>query len=216
MKSNIIGFFCIILLAVVLAGPAVCPSIDSDLDVVVKISRIDTLTSFRLDDIKNMMAGFKKALAAPSPGLKDRKPGQTGLETESTGKADQSSAKPQYTEKDPVYWSEKGELVAAYGNDRAAVEFFKKAIKLDPQRSDYHFNLSVSFCELGEYAKALISINRALAMDNQNGAYHYTRGRIYLLLNDNKKALENFIQSARLDHKDARDYLKNVAHMQWD
>jgi len=178
--------------------------------------RIDTVTSFKMDDIKAMITAFKEAMAAPPAESRDSVPGQTNLKTESAGKPAQLPAKPQYTEKDPEYWSDKGGLVAAYGNDKAAVEFYKKAIKLDPQRSDYHFNLSVSFCELGEYAKALTSINRALAMDNGNGAYYYTRGRIYLLSTDSTKAMENFIQSARLDHKDARDYLNNVAHVQWE
>ncbi|MBW2591977.1 MAG: tetratricopeptide repeat protein [Deltaproteobacteria bacterium] len=177
--------------------------------------RIDTVTSFKLDDIKSMITSFKEAMAAPPAGSKGRVP-QTSMKTESAGRPDQLPEKPQYTEKDPEYWSDKGGLVAAYGNDKAAVGFYKKAIKLDPQRSDYYFNLSVSYCELGEYVKALTSIDRALAMDNENGAYYYTRGRIYLLSTDSTKALEDFIQSARLDHKDARDYLNNVAHVQWE
>lgn len=178
--------------------------------------RIDTVTSFKLEDIKVMITNFNKARAAPPAESKDKGRAQPGMKTESAGKVDQLPVKTRYAEKNPVYWSEKGELVAAYGNDKAAVEFFKEAIRLDPQRNDYYFNISVSYCELGEYAEALTSINKALAMDNENGAYYYTRGRIYLLSADKDKAMDDFIHSARLDHKDARDYLTNVAHVQWE
>ena len=178
--------------------------------------RIDTVTFFKLDDIKKMVSDFKKALAAPPEGSKSSVPGRTSLKTESAGQPDQLPAKTQYTKKDPEYWSDKGGLVAAYGNDKAAVGFYEKAIKLDPQRGDYYFNLSVSYCELGEYAKALAAINRALAIDSENGAYYYTRGRIYLLSEGREKAMDDFIRSARLDHKDARDYLTDVVHVQWE
>ena len=179
--------------------------------------QINTVTSFRPDNIKTIIAGFKKAGASSPAGPGNRAPGRTTiLKTGPDGKPDQLHSKTQYTEKDPDYWSEKGELAAAYGNDGAAVEFFRKAIRLDPRKSDYYFNLSVSYCEIGEYARALTSINKALAMDNKNGAYYYARGRILLLSAGSEKALDDFIQSARLDNKDARDYLKNVAHVQWE
>lgn len=113
--------------------------------------------------------------------------------------------------KDAGYWFDKGALCATYGNDRAAVKYFQKAISLDPNRSGAYFEQGVSYGQLGEYDKAIALINKALAMQPQNGLYLYGRARVYLLAGEKEKAMQDFKKAAELDDEDAQNYLEHIA-----
>ena len=112
--------------------------------------------------------------------------------------------------RDARYWFNKGALVSTYGNNKAAVQYFQKAIALDPNFSGAYFSQGVSFGQLGQYQKAIAQINRALKMEPQNGMYYYGRGRVYLLSGDKTKAMEDFKKAADLQDEDALDYLDYI------
>jgi tetratricopeptide (TPR) repeat protein len=132
-----------------------------------------------------------------------------GLLTVFSGSA--AAGKTATTEKDTDYWFDKGALCATYGNDRAAIKYFQKAISLDPNRSGAYFEQGVSYAQLGEYDKGLALINKALAMQPQNGLYLYGRGRVYLLAGEKERAMEDFKKAAALDDEDAQNYLEHLA-----
>ncbi len=113
--------------------------------------------------------------------------------------------------KDADYWFNKGALVSTYGNNKAAVQYFQKAIALNPNFSRAYFSQGVSFGQLGEYQKAISQINRALKMEPQNGLYYYGRGRVYLLSGDKTKAMEDFKKAADLEDEDALNYLDYIS-----
>ena len=112
--------------------------------------------------------------------------------------------------KDADYWFNKGALVSTYGNNKAAVQYFQKAIVLNPNFSGAYFSQGVSFGQLGEYQTAIAQINRALKMEPQNGMYYYGRGRVYLLWGDKTKAMQDFTKAADLDDEDALNYLDYI------
>jgi len=113
--------------------------------------------------------------------------------------------------KDAGYWFDKGALCATYGNDRAAINYFQKAISLDPKRSGAYFELGISYGQLGEFDKAVTLVNKAIEMESQNGLYLYGRGRIYLLAGKQDQAMEDFKKAAALDDEDAQTYLEHIA-----
>lgn len=112
---------------------------------------------------------------------------------------------------DANYWFEKGALCATYGNDRAAIKFFQKAISLDPKRSAPYFEQGISYGQLGEFDKAMTLVNQAIEMEPQNGLYLYGRGRVQLLAGETEKAMQDFKKAAELDDEDAQAYLEHVA-----
>jgi tetratricopeptide (TPR) repeat protein len=112
--------------------------------------------------------------------------------------------------KDADYWFKKGALVSTYGNNKAAVRYFQKAIALNPNFSGAYFSQGVSYGQMGRYQEAINQIDRALKLDPQNGMYYYGRGRVYLLAGDEKKAMEDFNKAADLGDEDALDYLKYI------
>ena len=113
--------------------------------------------------------------------------------------------------KDADYWFDKGALCATYGNDRAAIKYFQKALSLDPTRSGAYFEQGISYGQLGEFDKAVTLVNKAIEMEPQNGLYIYGRGRVHLLAGNKDQAMQDFNQAAELNDEDARNYLKHIA-----
>ena len=127
-----------------------------------------------------------------------------------TGKA-KASKKMTTAVKNADYWFDRGALCATYGNDKAAVQYYQKAIKLDPKRSGAYFAQGVSYGQLGEFKKAIALINKAVKMAPKNGLYIYGRGRVHLLAGDEEKAMADFRKAAELDDEDAQAYLETIA-----
>jgi tetratricopeptide (TPR) repeat protein len=108
-----------------------------------------------------------------------------------------------------IYWYKKGTICATYGNDRAAVGYFGKAIKYDPWNDKIYFEMGISYGEMGEYEKAMIYINKALKFNPQKGLYFYGRGRVWLLSGNEEKAKDDFVHAANLGNTDAYQYLRD-------
>ncbi len=119
-------------------------------------------------------------------------------------------------ENDAAYWYEMGILCSVYGNDKNAIRYFGKVIKLEPENPKAYFHRGVSYGEIGQYENSLSSINKAIEFDPDKGLFYYGRGRVYLLAGDKEKAIEDFKQAATLGNLDAQNYLKNVAMVEWE
>jgi tetratricopeptide (TPR) repeat protein len=117
---------------------------------------------------------------------------------------------------DSEYWYDLAILCSVYGNDKNAIKYFDKVIKLEPEKSKAYFHRGVSYGEIGQYEKSLLSINKAIELDPENGLFYYGRGRVYLLSGDKEKAIEDFKQAAKMGNHDAQNYLKNVAMVEWE
>jgi tetratricopeptide (TPR) repeat protein len=112
--------------------------------------------------------------------------------------------------KSAEYWFRKGSLCATYGNDLAAVAYFKKAITLDPRDKRAYFSQGVSYGQLGQYTQALAAIDRAIELDPDNGLFYYGRGRVQLLAGNQDSATNDFKKAAELGDEDAQLYLGEI------
>ena len=117
--------------------------------------------------------------------------------------------------KDANSWINKGDLCAVYGNDKAAIRYYRKALELEPNNSRTLFHLGISYGEVGRYSQAIAFINKALAINSLNGIYYYGRGRVRLLSGEREKAIEDFKQAAVLSNRDAQHYLQNTLKIEW-
>jgi len=117
---------------------------------------------------------------------------------------------------DSAYWYDMAILCSVYGNDKNAIRYFDKVIKLEPEKSKAYFHRGVSYGEIEQYEKSLSSINKAIELDPKKGLFYYGRGRVYLLSGDKEKAIEDFKQAATMGNLDAQNYLKNVAIVEWE
>ena len=108
------------------------------------------------------------------------------------------------------YWFRKGSLCATYGNDRAAIAYFKKTLALNPGHRGAYFSKGVSHGQLGEHQKALEAIDRAIALEPDNGHFYYGRGRVHLLAGNSDQAMLDFKKAAELGDEDAQYYLGEI------
>jgi tetratricopeptide (TPR) repeat protein len=115
---------------------------------------------------------------------------------------------------DPYYWYNKGAICATYGNDMAAIKYFKRAVKRNPQNDIFYFALGISHGEIGEYATAIMYIDKALNFSPSNGLYYYGRARVWQLSGNNSKAIEDFLHARMLGSIDAQKYLQYIGHQE--
>ena len=133
------------------------------------------------------------------------------LAQEKTTTKSRTAGKP--VKKDANFWFNKGALLSTYGNNKVAVQYFQKAIALDPNFSEAYFSQGVSYGQLGQYPRAIAQINMALKQEPQNGMYYYGRGRVYLLWGDKAKAMDDFKKAAELGDEDALKYLEYIGEV---
>ena len=107
-----------------------------------------------------------------------------------------------------IYWMSQGNLCSTYGNDKAAIKYFKEAIKLEPKKSEAYFFLGVSYGETGAFKESVKAINKAIDINPEKGIYYYGRGRVYLISGEQEKAVDDFKTAASKGNKDAQNYLK--------
>lgn len=143
----------------------------------------------------------------PASGKETEQETQKGLQEKAAGKKETEKTSGVII-KDADYWFNKGVLFAVYGNEKAAIASFKKAVELAPQWSGAYFQLGVAYGEIGKYDAALKAIDRAIELDAQKGAFYYGRGRVLLLSGNYLKAQEEFKKAAALGDKDAMRYLE--------
>ena len=171
---------------------------------------INTTTSIMINDIKKVIAWAKDIDFSNMPSALDQTDSSNiKTEAEPVNQTDNHKKTRVMNENNVEYWREKGAICSTYGNDKAAIKYYKKVIELDPNRIDAYFQLGISYGETGAYQKAIVSINKALQADPQNGLYFYGRGRVYLLSGDEQKGIDDLKLAAVLGNRDAQDYLQS-------
>ncbi len=126
-----------------------------------------------------------------------------------TGPQSQPAAPAPQAANEARQWSEKADICAAYGNHKAAVRYFSRAITLAPDVAYYYFGRGVSLAELGRYADAISDIDHAIMLDPNRPAYFYARGWVHLRAGDRQKAMADFKTAAAGGNQDAIDYLSS-------
>jgi Flp pilus assembly protein TadD len=112
--------------------------------------------------------------------------------------------------KDAEYWTTRAYLCTTYGNDKAAIQFFKKAIALSPGSSNLHFQMGISYAELGYYQAALAAIDKAISLGGDKALYHYGRGRVLLQSGKDAEGMADIRKAAEMGDLDAIQYLEGA------
>lgn len=78
-----------------------------------------------------------------------------------------------------------------------AVEYYEKAIKNDPKRSDYHANLTEVYNKKENRKKAQEEYKEAIEYDRYNGEYHNNLGEVYLSDGNVEEAAKCFFEAMK-------------------
>jgi tetratricopeptide (TPR) repeat protein len=182
--------------------------------------------SIRLKDVQSLIA-YGAALA-PSAEVAEGQQPEDAAETAAARRSDRAgSGKPEAepepgtlkvpprreavpVEKDAEYWTTRAYLCTTYGNDKAAIRFFKKAIALSPGSSNLYFQMGISYGELGYYQAALGAIDKAISLGGDKGLYYYGRGRVLLQSGKDAEGMADIRKAAEMGDLDAIQYLEGM------
>ena len=80
-----------------------------------------------------------------------------------------------------------------------AIDYYWKAICLNPNNDKYFFNRGLCYYELDENEEAIENFNNAINLNPNNDEYFLNRGLCYYELDENEEAIENFDNAIKLN-----------------
>jgi tetratricopeptide (TPR) repeat protein len=100
----------------------------------------------------------------------------------------------------------KGLNVQENGFDELAVEYYQKAIAIDPSHVDAYNNIGAAYADLKDYAEAIRCYQKAITIDPNHAAAHYNMGNAYIDLKNDREAVRCFQKAIVLDPNYASTY----------
>ena len=93
-------------------------------------------------------------------------------------------------------------------NQNKAIEYYTKAIELDPKSSEAYLKRGIALFYAHNEEKAFVDLNRAIELDPKNAIAYMERGEIYKSKNKYDEALADYNKAIKLDPKQVRFYKK--------
>lgn len=87
-----------------------------------------------------------------------------------------------------------------------AVDFYGRAVELEPENAHYHHQHAVALTSLGDLEAAINSWDRAIELDPENVAYFRERGFRYIELGEFDLAQKSFTHAIEFDARDLKSY----------
>jgi len=81
---------------------------------------------------------------------------------------------------------------------KEAIEYFKRAIDLNPDFSEAYYNLGIAYEELGKHEDSIETLKKAIRLAPENANAHYALGYAYYQLKRYKDATDAFEHSLAL------------------
>lgn len=106
-------------------------------------------------------------------------------------------------------WSAKGVSAMEIGYYNVAIKCFEKAITMDPNDSESHFNIGLSYSKEGKTQKAISYYKKAISLGPDFAKAHYHLGAIYAEERKLKKAISEFKKAIAIkpDYREAHQSL---------
>jgi len=119
------------------------------------------------------------------------------------GEKEKKQVEAKITDKERLFeanqWFEKGydyDINKEYDN---AIEAYTKAIQLDPNYAEAHYNRGLSYSSKGQYDKAVEDYSRAIIINPNYTDAYYRRGRTYYSKVQYDKAIDDFNKVISID-----------------
>ncbi|MCH7802130.1 MAG: tetratricopeptide repeat protein, partial [Chloroflexi bacterium] len=84
------------------------------------------------------------------------------------------------------------------GNHFRAIEDFDRALEIEPDASDTHYNKGMAHLALGSFRRALNSFDRAIAINDKDSDYFAFRALAHAGLGDSESAESDFKMAVSL------------------
>ena len=81
--------------------------------------------------------------------------------------------------REEVEWFKKGYNASMAKKYDEAIEYYKKAIAINPNYADAHANLGVNYMQKGKFDEAISNLKEAIEIDPMNAGAHFNLGLVY-------------------------------------
>lgn len=98
-----------------------------------------------------------------------------------------------------AYFSAIGELLFEHKDVDGSVQWFKRAIQLDPKDPVAHLKFAKMLMFIADNQQAFSEINTVLRQDPYNSEAYFLKGLVYKNMNDTAKAISSFQTSVQVD-----------------
>ena len=119
-----------------------------------------------------------------------------------------------YSPFDAEIFYDTGIIYSDLNDNKTAIEYFRKAIKLDTEFASAYNNLCYTLALEGEFNEALDYCKNAVRLDEKSFAAYDSLGFVYAGLKDYEKALENYETALKLNNKVGEIYFHYAQALQ--
>ncbi len=92
------------------------------------------------------------------------------------------------------------------GNKETAIEYYNKAIELNPEYTKAYYNRGVVYNNITEYKKAISDYNKAIELNPEDATAYNNRGIAYDDIKDYEKAINDYTKAIELNPENATAY----------
>lgn len=85
------------------------------------------------------------------------------------------------------------------GHYQEAIQAYKDAIRINPERPEAYFNLGLAYCVLGHYQEAVQAYKKCLFIKRNDAKAYTCLGKTYVELRDHNEAAEAFKAAIRIE-----------------
>jgi len=115
---------------------------------------------------------------------------------------------PSPTELEAVEELNKGTDLMFKGEHKKAIEFFKKAIDLNPEFSEAYYNWGICYERLGKHKEAIEMFKKTIELSPDSANAYYALGYAYYQKRKYKQAIDAFENTVRLKPNNAFAFRK--------
>ena len=103
------------------------------------------------------------------------------------------------------YFSKGNRAYDENDNDQA-IEYYDKAIELNPKNAVAYYNRGVAYCDKGEHKKAIEDYSKAIELNPYYAKTYYNRGNACFYKGEYDKAIEDYNKAIELNPDDVEAY----------
>jgi len=118
-------------------------------------------------------------------------------------------------QKNAINYNKVGNEYHFQKNYNKAIEYYTKAIELDPDNAKYYNSRGVSYNWLKEYEKAIADASKSIELDPGKAFYYNNRGASYNWLNEYEKAIADHSKAIELNPNNALFYSERGKNYYW-
>ncbi len=165
------------------------------------------------DAMEKAPASLADPWVAPAPrqsrvqiSVKRRDPADSTLERDSNNEAENNARLEQDRLRNGKFYFQMGVFYQQTGNEIEALDYYNKALQLNPSNAEIYNNRSLIYKELGKQDKAIEGFLQAIRLNPKYVKAYNNIGLVYLTRRNFRAAVSNFRKAIQIDPLNLESY----------